>query len=209
MGKALIYGAGMLGKQLAHLCHHHSSIEILGFVDDVRPSGDGIVGSLESLVEHELYHPKHTQLIFGIGYSDMEVREKAYLRAQQWGYSFLTLIHPKAIVEPSATVMEGCVIQAGAVIDQGVRLEPFNYIDTGCLVTEFTTLGTNNYLAGGTVVGGSVTIGRNNFFGLHSTVVNDLTIGDRNFVSAASLISKNIENGKRVTTLLPQRIFNR
>jgi UDP-perosamine 4-acetyltransferase len=209
----MIYGGGMLGKQVGHLMlnHYAGRHNLCGFIDDVLPPGvdviDGIttLGSLADVSAMSGYGPESKSLVFAIGYSDMRARGLAVDKVRPLGYDMISLIHPAASVEPSARLGEGVVVLAGAVVDQYVTIGDFCYLHNGSIVGENSVLGANNYLSAGTTFGGSVTVGANNFFGINSTIVNDVDIGDNNFINAASLVYKPVGDNLNIVEFREQR----
>src|SRR3989339_1233329 len=109
MKTVLIYGSGRLGIQVCRLLQSHFSetVKVIGFVDDTKPAGEKVtdelltVGSIKAVRVAPKYSPNSTRLVFGIGYSDMGGRRKAFSGAVRNGYEFLSFIHPAAHVEPT------------------------------------------------------------------------------------------------------------
>lgn len=209
----VVYGAGMLGRQVAHLLlrHLYKKYRLIGFVDDVQQAGIvvidgiGVIGSLAQAASGEGSRPADVAMVFAIGYSNMPARQAAFLRAQALGYRLPSLVHPAASVEPTAQLGSAVVVLAGAVVDQYVTLGDLCYLHNGAIVGENCVLGCNNYLSAGTTFGGSVIAGQNNFFGINSTVVNDIKIGSGVFVNAGSLVYKNAPDQMRVVEFREQR----
>ena len=208
-----IYGAGMLGKQVAHLIHYHLSdtYSIKGFIDDVLQPDTPVfndfrvIGALSDVAKQSNYGPGKVRLVYGIGYSDMIARRRAFGSAKELGYQFETLIHPTASVEVSAQLGEGTVVLAGAVVDQHVSIGAISYLHNGSIIGENSVLGVNNYLSAGTTFGGSVQVGNDNFFGMNSIVVNDVIIGTNNFINSGSLIYKTLGDNLRIVEFREQR----
>ncbi len=209
----LIYGGGMLGRQVQHLVKEHfgHSYKIRGFVDDVQPPGtivvDGVatVGSLEHISTHSEFGPDQIPIVFAIGYSNMLARGRAFQNARSKGYRFVGLIHPRSSVETSVDLGEGVVILAGAIVDQFVAIGDVSYLHNGTIVGENCRIGANNYFSAGTTLGGSVVVGEDNFFGMNATIVNDVTIGSNNFINAGSLIYKPLGNDLKMVEYREQR----
>jgi sugar O-acyltransferase (sialic acid O-acetyltransferase NeuD family) len=215
--RVLIYGAGLLGQQVCQLLadHFFESLKTCGFADDIKPVGQPVIaehrvlGTLGDVARQRGFGPVDTQLVFAIGYADMKARGRAWRHATQLGYRVHTIIHPNAIVEPSARIGEGSVVLAGTVVDQHVEVGPVNYLDIGVRLGENCEIGANNYFSSGSTVGGNVSVGEDNFFGLNTTVVNDIRIGSGNFVNAASLIHRNLGDYYHVVEGREQRLMQR
>ena len=204
--RALIYGAGELGRQMYRnlATHLARDVEIVGFVDDVKPAGTKIfeelrvLGSLEQVGARASFQPGEVQLVPAIGYADMRARRAAFERADALGYSFRGFRHPQAIVDPSAEVDLSVITLAGAIVDHETRVGRFCYLDIGIRIGEWSRLEDNCYFAAGAAVGGSVTVGRDTFLGMDATVVNDIAIGSHVFVNASTLVSQDIPHDSRV-----------
>ena len=212
MDKLLIYGGGLLGRQVHYLFANYSpDLEILGFVDDTREPGEEIVpgltclGSLEQVANEATSAPDRAGMALAIGYANMPGRLQAFERARGMGYGFQSFVHPRAVVERNVVLGEGCFVLAGAILDHFVELGPANYIDIGVLIGENARFGANNYLSSGTVVGGSVEVGKGNFFGLNCSVVNDVSIGNHNFINASALVHRKLDDNTQLAFLPSQR----
>ena len=217
MKQVLIYGGGLLGRQVLYLVrtYYQDTLQVVGFIDDIRKQGELVTddltvkGSLADIADSPDYSPEKIYLILAIGYSDMNGRGNAFLRAKEKGYEFLNIIHPKACIEKNVRIAEGIIILAGVIIDQFVTLENANYLDIGTLIGENCQIGPNNYFSAGSTVGGSVTIGSDNFFGLNTTITTDVVIGSNNFVNAKTLVYKNIDDHNKVIELHETHLMRR
>ena len=202
----LIYGAGLHGVHLYHLVKNRfsESYQVVGFVDDSKPVGHIVVDSLENAGGlHEVsrsnnFNPGNVNLIFGIGYSNMNGRMEAFRNAIEAGYEVMTLIHPAAVIEPTASLGKGAVVMAGAVIDHACELADACFIDMGVHISEYCNIGNNNYIAAGTAIGGYVNMADSNFFGLNCTVTDHIDIGSRNNINAQTLVYKSVGNDVRL-----------
>ncbi len=213
----LIYGGGKLGKQIhfAAVSYFKDKYNILGFIDDTKDIGEKviedleIVGSLKEVKKTQQYNDKKINLLFAIGYGDMQKREVAFHNAINAGYDFESLIHPNAMVEKNVKLGVGVYVSAGAVVDQYSIIGDATYIDIGVLISEDVCISTNNFIAAGTTIGGHVKIGKNNFIGMNTTVVDNLTISDNNIINSRAFIYRKIKNGQKVVRYIEQREFPR
>lgn len=213
----LVYGGGMLGRQVSHLVsvHFGDAYRVRGFVDDAMPIGTTVVGDIKTVgslgqcASHDEYSPAKMLLVFGIGYSNMAGRRTAFDNAKARGYEFLNLVHPRASVEPSARLGEGVVVLAGAIVDQYVTIGAASYLHIGSKFGEGCVIGANNYFSAGATFGGSVQVGDNNFFGINATIVNDIKIGSDNFVNADSLVYRDVADSLTIVEYREQREVGR
>lgn len=208
----VIYGGGHLGRQtLTHVVHHFPTDRVVGFVDDVLEPGALVardlrcLGGLDWASSSERYGVEQVEVVFAIGYADMAARGKALDAVLDHGYRLFSVIHPHAMVDPSATVGQGCIVLAGAIIDQGASLEVGCYVDIGVRVGEDAVLGQGGYAASGASLGGSVVVGRDCFLGMDCTITTGVTVGRGCFVNAKSLVSRDLRDGVRLVEMHKSR----
>jgi len=207
----LIYGAGHLGRQtLNTLRAHYRSHSVQAFVDDTLDPGTPVahgvstIGGLDAVKEAD-YPVDSFAFVFAIGYSNMRARRAAFDRLQGSGYGLLNVIHPRAIIEPSATIGTGTIILAGAIIDQGASVEDGCYVDIGVRVGEDATLGRLSYASSGAALGGAVTVGENCFLGMDCTITTGVSVGDDCFINAKSLVSRNLGSNLKLVEVHKSR----
>ena len=93
------------------------------------------------------------------------------------GGQFQTVIHPAAMVSPSAKIGHGSVIHAGAIVSTnaelgiGVIVNHAASVDHNCILGDFVNISPGARLGGGVVVGNSVAIG------LNASILQGRTIG--------------------------------
>lgn len=134
---------------------HH----LLGFLDDSVTPGDRImnvrvVGSVANL---PTFDSGATKVFIAIG--NNRVRQELSARATRLGFTLPTLVHPRALVSPSATIGAGSAVMAGAIVGAeatvgaGVILNIGAAVDHHCVVHDFGHLGVGACMAGGAVLG--------------------------------------------------------
>lgn len=195
----LVFGAGHLGKQILHHLRFHSSMTVLGFIDDSMPKGVEVapgvysIGGLETALG-AFSGTRKPAAIFAIGYRDMRARGMALDRILASGFELVSFVHPRAIIEPESKIGAGSIVLGGAIIDQGVSIGEGCFVDIGVRVGENTRIGANNYLSSGASLGGAVVVGSGSFFGMDCTVTNGVSVGSHCFVNAKSLVARNLRN---------------
>ena len=208
MGRPRIafFGAGYLGKQVFHYVNEYCADqeELIGFIDDTRPSGEIIAGRVKTLGgldearTTDGLRPGEIQIVFAIGYSDMRARRTALNRVLDHGYDLFSVIHPRALIEPGVQLGAGCIVLQYAILDQQVRVGPACFLDIGVRLTAGTVVGRNNYFSSGTSTGSRVTIGDDCFFGMDCTVTTDVRMGSRLFVNAKTLVPRDVGDDVKI-----------
>ena len=108
------------------------------------------------------------------------------------------LIHPSAVVSPTATIGQGTVVMPNAVVNaqtvigDGVIINSSAVVEHDCKIGDYSHICPNAALAGG------VTVGAQSWIGIGSSVIQLITIGNDVTVGAGSVIIRDIPNGYTV-----------
>lgn len=158
MSRLLIIGAGGHGRAIAEAARFGGEHELVGFLDDGVPGAEvmgmrvhGPVSSLPLLVAMA------DLAIVAIGQN--HVRESLQERVLEVGFRLATVVHPRAVVSPSAKIGVGSAIMAAAVVGTeaqlglGVIINSGSVVDHHCVVEDFGHVGANASMAGGSVLG--------------------------------------------------------
>lgn len=122
-------------------------------------------------------------------------RERVYQRMIAAGCPAVTLVHPRAYVEPSATVGTGTFVAVGAVlgvectVGVGVIVNTGASVDHDCVVEDFA------HVAAGARLCGNVKVGRRTWVGVGSSVRQQITIGADTMIGAGSVVVRNFDSG--------------
>ena len=123
----------------------------------------------------------------------------ARARVGQSVSQLFTVIHPAAMVSPTARVEDGvfaaalCVIGPEARVGRGAIVNHGAIVDHDCVVDEWSHIAPNATLGGGVSVGRSVLIGAG------ATVLPGVRIGDRAIVGAGAVVLADVAPGVTVS----------
>lgn len=207
MKPVIIIGGGGHAKVVASTLLD-LNIPVLGFVDP-DPSKTTLLGLRrlggdEAILDRS---PDSILLALGLGCTrPTPLRAKVFDQYKSLGYTFVTAIHPAAIVASEVEIGEGTVIFAGAIVQPGVRIGPNCVLNTRCSVDHDCTIGAHNHIAPGATLSGSITTGSNCHIGVGSTIIQGLAIGENSLVGAGSVVLKNVLRGTTVFGI-PARIL--
>lgn len=190
--RIVIVGAGGFGREVFQWARDtwpgRESL-LGGFLSDDPRRLDGFSSDAGIVSSVRDYRPiKGDYLLLGIGvpYSRRRVVEQLESREGR----FLTLVHPRAVVSPSASIGQGSVIcpfalvSDSAVVGRFVLLNYFASLGHDASAADYCVL--SPYAA----LGGSAHIGEDVFLGMHSTVGPGVGVGSRSKVSANSCALK-------------------
>lgn len=159
MKRLLIIGGGGHGRSVAEAARATAEFVVVGFLDDVFPKLERVwnipvLGVVADLVRWRF---EVDFAIVAIGNNVLRQRVCGELRRA--GFSLATVIHPRAIVSPTAMIGDGTAIMAGAIVGtearlgEGVIVNCGAVVDHHCSVADFAHLGVNAAMAGGSVLG--------------------------------------------------------
>jgi len=203
MKDLIIVGAGGFGREAYYLAKTIGQWNIKGFIDDNLNALDGIqcecpiIGTIKDWVVSK-------NDVFAIGIASPKVKELVANRLKERGATFVTLIHPRAMVYESAVIGEGCVI--GGMSNIGDCAKVGNFVNVaGSVVGQDTII--DDYTTTTAFVNiVSAKIGKRVFIGSHSVILNNKKVGDDAFVCAGSIVMTNVKPGTKVMGYPAKRI---
>lgn len=200
-----IIGAGTYGEVMCELA------DILGYKvkgfydeDDEKKNkivmGVRVIGKFSELNDDEI---KNKQFIVAIG--NNSIRHELMKRINNIGGKTPTLIHPSAVVSPSAEIGKGVYIHANAYIWTKVKIGNYCVISPNVVIAHHTKLGEACLISTLSGIGASIKINDRVFVGMGSTVVTGLSvIGANSIIGAGAVVLKDVES-KSVYTGVPAK----
>lgn len=176
MAKIYIYGASGHGLVVADIARVVGYDEIV-FLDDA------------SDMKFSPDLPK-ADIIIAIGSN--KTREILQNRVEESGFNVVSLVHPSAIISPSAVIERGvvvmpkAVINAKAVIKSGAIINTAAVIEHECVIGEFAHISPNAALAG------NVCVGDKTHIGIGSSVIQGINIGANSTIGAGSVVVRDL-----------------
>jgi sugar O-acyltransferase (sialic acid O-acetyltransferase NeuD family) len=194
----LIYGCGGHGKSVLDLLRSLNVYRVVGFIDDGVPAGEQVLG-VEVLGGREVlkdYADQGIRLavnaVGGIG--DLGTRRQVFQNLLESGFHFPAVVHPKAVVEPSADLASGAQVFPLAYIGSDVRLGFGVIVNTGAIVSHECLLEDLVNISPGAVLAGAVKVGEGALIGMGATINLGISIGAR----------ARVGNGATVKTAVPE-----
>jgi sugar O-acyltransferase (sialic acid O-acetyltransferase NeuD family) len=173
--------------------------DILGFTsprEEINRFGLHYLGIDEVILDH---HPDSVDLVLGTGSINVSsMRKKIFEYYKEKGYTFSTIIHPKAIVSEYSIISEGVQLLAGSIVQAFTTINRNTIINSGVLIEHDCTIGSHVHVAPGTVLSGQVSIGDGTHIGAGSSIIQNIAIGKNVLVGAGSVVIRNIDDHHRV-----------
>lgn len=124
-------------------------------------------------------------------------RRKVYDRVKAAGWRVVNLIHPSAMISPSAKladdgilIMPYAVVNAAAVIERGVILNSSCVVEHECFVGEFT------HISVGAKCAGNVHVGKDCFVGINAAILPNLSLANGSVLGGGAILTKSaLEEG--------------
>lgn len=205
----VIIGASGLAREvfdLAHICYaHNPKFSVKGFLSD-SPSDISELGypSVLSSVYNYQVEPND---VFFCAIGNVKDRKKTVEIIQSKGGEFINLIHPKAVISPSAKIGIGVAIKAYSSLASDTYVGDFTYLQSSVIlghdvkIGKFCHLNSFSFLAGWVTVDDQVVInagakilqfkkiGHNATIGMGSVVIRNVKVGTTVFGNPAKKIS--------------------
>ena len=190
--KLVILGAGGHGRICAEIAAA-AGYEEIKFLDDAEPAGVPVAGRISDL---EKYVSDHDVFV-GIG--NNAVRSALFKTAKAAGAKVATLIHPSAVISPSAVIGEGTVVVAGAVVNCGAVIGEGVIVNTCASVDHDCTIGDFSHVSVGARAAGTSSIGEGVFLGAGAVVINNVSVCEDCVIGAGAAVVRDItESGTYV-----------
>lgn len=189
-----IIGAGTYGEAMCELA------DILGYVvkgfydDDKQKINRGIMGVEVIGKTSELDYKRIAGKQFIVAIGDNNIRLEVMNNINSLGGETPTLIHPTAIISPSAKIGKGVYIQANAYIWTKVEINDFCIISPNVVIAHHSTIGKACLLSTLSAVGASINVNDKVFLGMGSTIVTGVdTVGQNTIIGAGAVVLKDVD----------------
>jgi UDP-perosamine 4-acetyltransferase len=137
--------------------------------------------------------PRDVVVTVGVGSIRADnVRARLFQTYRRHGFSFLTLIHPSAIVADGVEIGEGAQIMAGAVIQPGTHIGMNAVINTRASIDHDCRIGDHAFVSPGAVLCGGVEIGEGAHVGAGATVIEYRRVGAGATVAAGAAVVEDV-----------------
>ncbi len=187
-GDIVIFGCGGYARGVAEAAEAQGAWRVQAFIGQDVPDGASVMG--RRVIDETLWQASDVPRVGVVAIGDNWQRQQVVERTKKAvpGFEFCRVIHPRAIVSPSAELGVGVVILAGSVVGAAARLGEHVSIYTNAVVEHDSVLSDFSSLAPAAALGGTVMLGIRSFVGLGASVAHGIRIGDDVIVGAGSVL---------------------
>ena len=180
----------MVTLDCAQAMQMYGQIDLMGITTQkIRRFAQHRVMIEENVIHAKLFHA-YDEVIVATG--DNRLRQIRLQILEEYGIPIATIIHPSAIISPTAQVNHGSTILANAVIHTLARIGTGCIINTGaivehdCVIKDFVNMSPNCAMAG------HCSVESRAFLGIGSTLSPAVTIGEDAVIGAGAVVLTDI-----------------
>ena len=195
----IIYGAGGHGKTLLELVRALGIYHVSGFVDDGMAAGTSLLGTPVlggGTALGRIYKSGVRQAINAVGgIGSLEPRLRVFERLAEAGFTCPAVVHPRAFLEPSATLAAGVQVFAQAYIGSEAHVGFGSIVNTGTVVSHDCRLGEYVNLSPGAILAGAVQVGERSLIGMGATINLEVKVGPGARIGNGATVKSDVPAG--------------
>lgn len=194
----VVIGAGGHAKVLIEALQRGGMV-VLALTDcDRKKTGSKILGAAVGGDDEWLmaaHPPGSVRLVNGVGSTRQTLsRRRIFDRFSALGYSFVSVIHPSAVIASDVVIGAGAQVMAGVVIQPGVRLGVDSIVNTHASIDHDCDIGPHAHVAPGATLSGNVVVGESSHIGAGATVIQGIVVGRESLVAAGAVVVANVSD---------------
>lgn len=188
-----VFGAGGHGKVVVDAIERNGFLAVACVVDDRPQSGAAILGHAVAGGREALLalRAEIDGVIVAIG--DNRARREVARWLETQGFVLLSVVHPAAVVAPSAAVGRGTLVMPGAVVNAEARIGANAIVNTGAVVEHDCDVGEAVHVAPRAVLCGGASVGPGTLVGAGAVLLPGVKVGAGLLVKAGTVVARNME----------------
>jgi sugar O-acyltransferase (sialic acid O-acetyltransferase NeuD family) len=187
-----IVGAGAHGRVVLDILRDCGDDLSIQFADDNKSLWGKTINGATVVSLREALFRKAGQVGFVVSVGKPALRLEMCQRVQDQGHALVNVIHPKAVVEASATMGVGNMISPQAVVNSNARLGNAVVVNTSVVVEHDCVVEDGVSISPAACLGGRVTVGRGAFIAIGARIMARVHIGAGSIVGAHSLVLEDV-----------------
>jgi sugar O-acyltransferase (sialic acid O-acetyltransferase NeuD family) len=138
-------------------------------------------------------------LVNGVGVvPGTTLRNDLFRRFRAKGYSFLSLVHPSAVVSPAANLQEGSQVMAGSVLQRNVTVGENVVVNTRAVLEHDCRVEDGSFIGPGAILCGNTRIKEGAFIGAGAVILPGVVVGERAVVGAGAVVIRDVPSFTKV-----------
>ncbi len=208
--RLLVFGTGSQARYVLDNVRYSEHVEVVGLVDlespdNVGKSIDGIpICCALQQFDMQKFPPERYFVI--IAYGDNRRKREISLQLAEYGYRFLSAIHPKAYIAHDVTIGDGCIINPNVTILSNAQVGNHVIIHSGAVIEHDCVLQDWVNVAPGVSFGGRVIVGQGAYVYTGSVVIPKVRIGNWAVVGAGAVVLRDVPDYTTVVGV-PARVL--
>lgn len=194
--KVIVFGAGGHGKVVIDAILRQGLHEIAFLADADGKLHGSLVCGYEIRSEAEAFAAQERGLrraIVAIGNNDVRRRLTQVIIGK--GFSLISVVHPAAVVAPSARIGAGTLVMPACVLNAEARIGDNAIINTGAVIEHDCDVGDHAHIGPHATLCGGVRVDEGALVGAGATVLVGVRIGAGAIVGAGSTVLRDIPDG--------------
>lgn len=190
-----IYGAGNLGKELYDFALLVNQIQHkwddVAFLDEVKKENQFYGARIYRMYEIEAMNKQEFEVVIANG--EPINRKSMYKKLKEKNIKMSTLIHPTAIVSPTAILKEGVIIGASAFISSDVVIHENVLIQPSVVIGHDAEVYPHSVLSPISALGGETTVKECVYVALGAVIKQKVVISHDTIVAMGAVVNKNLK----------------
>lgn len=198
----VILGGGGHGKGVIEAARA-GELDVVGVLDaradEIGPTvlGVAVLGSDEQFDRARARGAR--RYVLGVGHlGDAAVRRRLSEAAEAAGLEPAVVVHPSAVISPSAEIGPGTVVMPAAVVHAAASVGRHAIVNSGAIVEHDCRVADHAHLATGAVLTGEVAVEAGAFVGAAAVVRHRRRIGRDATVGAGAVVIRDVPEGVTV-----------
>lgn len=144
--------------------------------------------------------PEAIVLVNGVGaVPGTSLRNDLFRRFRAQGYSFLSLVHPSAVLSPAANLEEGSQVMAGSVLQRNASVGENSVVNTRAVLEHDCSVEAGSFIGPGAILCGNTRVKEGAFIGAGAVLLPGVIVGQKSVVGAGAVVLRDVEKEETVT----------
>ncbi|MEL3711031.1 acetyltransferase [Staphylococcus borealis] len=192
----IIIGKGGHSKVIKDIIETTQQYYIVGYLDNAineyYTEENIFYDSLDNIKQYK------DDYLFIIAIGNNHVRKKLFNQLEIKIEQYATLIHPTAIVSPSARIGNGTVVMPNAVVNADSIVGKHAIVNTGAIIEHDNQIGDYVHISPNATLAGGVKVGDASHIAINAAVIPLVEIGKRCVVGAGATVINNVKSESTV-----------